>query len=111
MPEGDKVLKCRDCGEEFVFTAGEQSFYKERGFQHEPTRCRRCRDEKKRHGGPGIGGNAPNPTAISSSREFHEAVCSSCGVATQVPFRPTPGKPVYCRDCFQSVRSPKGVST
>jgi CxxC-x17-CxxC domain-containing protein len=32
-------------------------------------------------------------------------------VTTQVPFRPTPGKPVYCRDCFQSVRSPKGVGT
>jgi CxxC-x17-CxxC domain-containing protein len=44
------------------------------------------------------------------AREFHDAVCTSCGTPTQVPFRPTPGKPVYCRDCFQSVRSPKGVS-
>jgi len=40
--ESDKSIKCRDCGEEFVFSAGEQAFYKERGFQHEPTRCRRC---------------------------------------------------------------------
>jgi len=109
MAEEDRVLKCRDCGEEFVFTAGEQTFYKERGFQHEPTRCRRCRDEKKRTGAP-VGGGGHQPSAISTSREFHEAVCSSCGVATQVPFRPTPGKPVYCRDCFQAVRSPKGVS-
>ena len=109
MAVEDKVLKCRDCGEEFVFTAGEQTFYKERGFQHEPTRCRRCRDEKKRVGGS-TGGGGQQPTPISTSREFHEAVCSSCGVTTQVPFRPTPGKPVYCRDCFQSVRSPKGVS-
>jgi CxxC-x17-CxxC domain-containing protein len=110
MAVEDKVLKCRDCGEEFVFTAGEQTFYKERGFQHEPTRCRRCRDEKKRVGGGGpAGGGQPSPIS-TSSREFHEAVCSQCGVTTQVPFRPTPGKPVYCRDCFQSVRSPKGVS-
>ncbi|MGH7680751.1 MAG: zinc-ribbon domain containing protein [Candidatus Eiseniibacteriota bacterium] len=101
-------MKCRDCGEEFVFTAGEQTFYKERGFQHEPTRCRRCRDEKKKVAGGNSSG--AQPSQISSSREFHEAVCSSCGVTTQVPFRPTPGKPVYCRDCFQSVRSPKGVS-
>jgi CxxC-x17-CxxC domain-containing protein len=109
MAVEDKVLKCRDCGEEFVFTAGEQTFYKERGFQHEPTRCRRCRDEKKRTAaGPGAGGQQPTP--VSTPREFHEAVCSSCGVTTQVPFRPTPGKPVYCRDCFQSVRSPKGVT-
>lgn len=112
MVETDKVLKCRDCGEEFVFTAGEQAFYKERGFQHEPTRCRRCREEKKRQGG--VQGGAPvHASAPSSSgpRELHEAVCSNCGVATQVPFRPTPGKPVFCRDCFQSVRAARGVNT
>jgi len=109
MAVEDRALKCRDCGEEFVFTAGEQTFYKERGFQHEPTRCRRCRDEKKRVAGGGMSSGA-QPSPVSTPREFHEAVCSSCGVTTQVPFRPTPGKPVYCRDCFQSVRSPKGVS-
>ena len=109
MPEVDKVLKCRDCGEEFMFTAGEQAFYKERGFQHEPTRCRRCREEKKRVGGT-AGGMMASPAPTASAREFHDAVCSSCGTPTQVPFRPTPGKPVYCRDCFQAVRSPKGVS-
>ena len=111
MAEEDKVLKCRDCGEEFTFTAGEQAFYKERGFQHEPTRCRRCRDEKKRLGATGGGGTMPSPAPVSSTREFHDAVCTSCGTPTQVPFRPTPGKPVYCRECFQAVRFPKGVST
>ena len=112
MVEADKVLKCRDCGEEFVFTAGEQAFYKERGFQHEPTRCRRCREEKKRQGG--VQGGAPVHASAPSSggpRELHEAVCSNCGVSTQVPFRPTPGKPVFCRDCFQSVRAGRGVNT
>ena len=102
MADVDKVIKCRDCGEKFVFTVGEQNFYKVRGFQHEPTRCRRCRDEKKRaSGGPA----AASPISNAAPREFHEAVCSSCGQMTQVPFRPTPGKPVYCRDCFQNVRS------
>jgi CxxC-x17-CxxC domain-containing protein len=110
MVESDKIIKCRDCGEEFVFTAGEQAFYKERGFQHEPTRCRRCRDEKKRQatGVPSSGGMSASPMG-SATREFHEAVCSSCGVTTQVPFKPTAGKPVYCRDCFQSVRTGRGV--
>ena len=107
MADEEKVIKCRDCGEEFVFTLGEQTFYKERGFQHEPTRCRRCRDEKKRQSG-GLSPNA-SPMSTSSSREFHEAVCSSCGQPTQVPFRPTAGKPVYCRDCFQNVRA-RGVN-
>lgn len=107
MADVDKVIKCRDCGEEFVFTVGEQNFYKDRGFQHEPTRCRRCRDEKKRAAGGPV---SATPVMNSAPREFHETVCSSCGQATQVPFRPTPGKPVYCRDCFQNVRSTRGIN-
>jgi CxxC-x17-CxxC domain-containing protein len=111
MVESDKSIKCRDCGEEFVFTAGEQAFYKERGFQHEPTRCRRCREEKKRQGAGALaGGFNASPMSSGAPREFHEAVCSSCGVTTQVPFKPTAGKPVYCRDCFQSVRTGRGVT-
>jgi hypothetical protein len=43
----DKTLKCKDCGADFVFTAGEQAFYKEKGFQNEPTRCKDCRQARK----------------------------------------------------------------
>lgn len=43
----DKTLTCQDCGNEFVFTAGEQEFYKQMGFENEPKRCRECRDKKK----------------------------------------------------------------
>ena len=43
----DKTLTCRDCGNEFVFTEGEQEFYKEKGFENEPTRCPVCRKAKK----------------------------------------------------------------
>ena len=43
----DKTLTCKDCGNEFVFTAGEQEFYAEKGFQNEPTRCKDCRTAKK----------------------------------------------------------------
>ena len=43
----DKTLKCVDCGEDFIFTAGEQEFYQEKGFQNEPKRCKTCRDAKK----------------------------------------------------------------
>ncbi len=43
----DKTLTCRDCGSEFVFTVGEQEFYKEKGFDNEPTRCAPCRRAKK----------------------------------------------------------------
>ena len=43
----DKTLVCKDCGQEFVFTAGEQAFYAEKGFQNEPTRCKACRIARK----------------------------------------------------------------
>lgn len=42
----DKKIKCKDCGNEFIFTEGEQSFYKEKGF-NDPVRCKKCRQAKK----------------------------------------------------------------
>jgi CxxC-x17-CxxC domain-containing protein len=92
----DKVLVCRDCGKEFLFSSGEQAFYAEKGFQNAPTRCKNCRAAKKGGGGPAAG-----PGEGAGSRQFFAAVCSECGKETQVPFKPTAGKPVYCRDCFQ----------
>ncbi len=92
----DKTLSCRDCGNEFVFTAGEQEFYATRGFQNEPSRCPECRANRKaqnsNHGG------------MRQPREMHTAICAECGVETQVPFRPSGDRPVYCRDCFQARR-------
>ncbi len=43
----DKTLVCQDCGNEFVFTAGEQAFYKEKGLDNEPKRCKECRNKRK----------------------------------------------------------------
>ena len=40
----DKTLICKECGAEFVFTAGEQEFYASKGFENEPQRCKACRD-------------------------------------------------------------------
>jgi CxxC-x17-CxxC domain-containing protein len=37
-------------------------------------------------------------------RQMHDAVCSECGASCQVPFKPTEGKPVYCRDCYSKKR-------
>lgn len=87
----DKVLTCRDCGKEFLFSAGEQAFYAEKGFQHHPSRCRDCRGSRR---APSAGEGAPG------ERVLFPATCSACGKDTQVPFKPTPGKPVYCRDCY-----------
>ncbi len=42
----DKVIVCKDCGNEFDFTAGEQSFFDKNNFS-EPVRCKACRDARK----------------------------------------------------------------
>jgi hypothetical protein len=47
MDMADKTLTCRDCNSEFVFTEGEQEFYKEKGFENEPQRCPDCRRARK----------------------------------------------------------------
>jgi len=95
MEYQDRFLKCTDCGSEFVFTAGEQAFYADKGFRNEPKRCKACKS--KRAENPGQGSGAP--------RSETKASCSQCGKETTVPFKPTQGRPVYCRECFQQRRS------
>lgn len=92
----DKTLTCRDCGAEFVFSVNEQEFYAEKGFTNEPGRCPDCRAARKQQSRGGFGGQ---------QREMHDVICASCGVETQVPFRPTNDRPVYCRDCFKKSSS------
>ncbi|MGL4773992.1 MAG: zinc-ribbon domain-containing protein [Clostridium sp.] len=43
----DKKISCKDCGKEFIFTVGEQEFYKEKGFENDPVRCPDCRKARK----------------------------------------------------------------
>jgi DNA-directed RNA polymerase subunit RPC12/RpoP len=43
----DKTLICKDCNAEFIFSEGEQEFYKEKGFENEPLRCPECRRRRK----------------------------------------------------------------
>ena len=126
----DKNLTCADCSQEFVFTASEQDFYAQRGFT-EPRRCPSCRASRKAArgttgggsgssygsygagggysaGGYSGGGNGGGGGGYGSRdrgpREMFAATCSNCGREAQVPFRPTSGKPVYCSDCFRSMR-------
>ena len=87
----DKTLVCKECGNEFVFTAGEQEFYAERGFQNEPQRCKSCRDTRK--------------NAARGPREYFTAVCAACGGEAKVPFEPKSDRPVYCSECFAKMRA------
>lgn len=72
-----RVLVCQDCGRDFIFTMQAQQDFAQQGRNAEPQRCRDC--------------------ALPS----YEANCTSCGGHAEVPFEPTPGKPVLCRACFR----------
>ena len=77
----DKTLVCKECGQEFVFTAGEQEFYAERGFQNEPQRCKACRDARK--------------AAARGPREYFTATCARCGeIGHSESFLEPPALPV-----------------
>jgi len=93
----DKTLTCRDCDKEFTFSASEQDFFAEKGFTNEPGRCPDCRAARKQSSG---GGYNSRGGGGYQQREMHPAVCAECGKETQVPFRPSGDRPVYCSDCF-----------
>jgi CxxC-x17-CxxC domain-containing protein len=94
----DKILTCRECGCEFVFSSSEQEFFAEKGFTNEPARCPSCRATRRQNRGAGNGRGSRGP------REMYPAVCAACGAETRVPFRPSGDRPVYCSDCFAKNR-------
>ncbi len=80
----DEKLVCEDCGVEFIFTAGEQEFYAEKGLVNKPKRCPECRKKRRQN----------------HKRKMYDAVCSKCGAQTKVPFKPIEGREVFCKECF-----------
>ena len=91
----DQTLQCRDCGKDFIWTASEQEFYQQKGFQNSPVRCPSCRSLKKARMGDG------------RPRESFEITCSECGKKDTVPFQPRGDRPVLCRDCFKKQKEGK----
>jgi CxxC-x17-CxxC domain-containing protein len=133
MPYADKSIVCVDCGAEFIFGADEQQKFAERGFTNEPKRCKTCREARKasqtsgnragagntysssaNSGGGGGGGQSRHGRGgggrgfNSGPRQLFPATCAQCGQQTEVPFRPTGSRPVYCRECFQAQRASGG---
>ncbi len=81
----DQVLVCRDCGKTFIFSTGGQELV---ALPKEaPKRCRACREKSRREGHRQMDGQ-------------HPATCWSCQKSVMVPFKPAPGRPVYCRVCY-----------
>ena len=96
----DRTLTCVDCGSDFVWTAGEQAFFADKHFTNEPKRCRACKATRSQR-------RSSDPES-GHDRTETRATCSACGKETTVPFKPSQGRPVYCRECFQQ-RKPRGL--
>ncbi len=87
----DKTLKCKDCGADFPWTASEQEFYEKKGFDNQPARCPKCRQDKKQK--------------MAAGRQMYDVTCAKCGKPTQVPFQPKGDRPVYCLECFREMKN------
>ena len=96
----DKTLVCQDCGTSFNFSDDDQRFHAEKGYT-EPKRCPSCRANRRSNSGGGGGyGGGGSYGSSRGPREMHPATCAQCGKETEVPFRPSGDRPVYCSDCF-----------
>jgi CxxC-x17-CxxC domain-containing protein len=96
----DRDIKCVDCGESFVWTAGEQTFFHDKGLKNEPKRCKGCKQAKNER----LAAIAAAQTAGVRQRIEVSVQCAQCGQQTTVPFYPSQGRPVYCRTCFLAAR-------
>jgi CxxC-x17-CxxC domain-containing protein len=99
----DRLLTCVDCRSQFVFTAGEQIFFLDKQFKNDPKRCKPCKAKRA-----ALGARAGAAGAHGAARTETRTECSECHIETTVPFKPTQGRPVLCRQCFQGKRVTAG---
>jgi CxxC-x17-CxxC domain-containing protein len=113
----DRVLMCVGCGVGFVHSAADQEHFLSKGFGSAPKRCTSCRAYRRtvrdasvgsigadRGQGAAAGGPRGYERSGGAEREYFVAICTGCGNQAQVPFRPRSDKPVYCSDCFRTIR-------
>jgi len=111
----DRTLTCADCGVEFIHSAADQEFYTQKGFASDPKRCPSCRASRRQmrestgYDVREIGGPRGYERGDSRPmREYFAVICSKCGNAAQVPFKPRMDRPVYCSDCFRETSGAAG---
>lgn len=92
----DKTILCGDCTKDFIWSAGEQVFFRDKQLQNPPKRCKECKQAKNDR----IAAIA-NAQASGIKQRIEVAVaCAKCEETTTVPFYPSQGRPVYCRSCY-----------
>jgi len=92
----DRPIKCVDCGDNFIWTGGEQVFFHDKGLKNEPKRCKTCKQAKNER----LAAIAAAQSSGVRQRIEVSVQCAQCGQQTTVPFYPSQGRPVYCRTCF-----------
>ncbi len=94
MANQDQTIQCKDCGNQFTWTAEEQEFYQQKGF-NAPLRCKDCRAKARANFDGNRGGGD------RGERQSFEITCAECGAKDTVPFKPRGDKAVLCRNCFR----------
>ena len=100
----DRPIFCVDCGQEFIWTAGEQQFFADKNFKNEPKRCKPCKQAKNER----LAAIAAQQATGVRQRIEVTVQCAQCGQQTTVPFYPSQGRPVFCRACFLGSRGRDG---
>ena len=107
MSYADKQVTCHDCGTVFTFSTKEQEEFASMGRLNTPKRCVPCRAKREKTTSKGNSLPKVVPGNVdygSAPRRMFAAKCSTCGKDTQVPFEPSPGRSVYCYDCFRKMK-------
>ncbi|MEO8043115.1 MAG: zinc-ribbon domain containing protein [Acidobacteriota bacterium] len=92
----DTSILCIDCGINFIWTVGEQAFFRDKKLQNPPKRCKECKQAKNER----LAAIAAAQASGVRQRIEVAVSCAKCGETTTVPFYPSQGRPVYCRSCF-----------
>ena len=79
----DKKLACKDCGNEFVWSAGEQKFYADKGLLNPPGRCQDCRGKAKK-----------------TTSQSYQITCKECGKQGDAHFEPSNPNDILCAACW-----------
>jgi CxxC-x17-CxxC domain-containing protein len=88
----DQTLKCRDCGKSFVFSARDQEFFAQKGFTNVPTRCRDCRNLRKK--------NPQDAGGSNKDKSLYKITCKNCGKVGEMATEPRKPGDVLCSECF-----------
>lgn len=88
MTYQDQTLKCRDCSNDFVFTARDQDFFAQKGFTSPPTRCKDCRLKRKQR------------VETAANKVMYKITCKDCGKVGEMATEPRKPDDVMCSECF-----------